>query len=110
MRAVWLILAIALASCQPADPKPDPTIEFGPDFLESQRAQCEADGGTFGGGEDAPLVCYRETGEGTKQCTSSNDCSGDCLARSRTCSPITPLLGCNDILDSQGVAITQCLE
>lgn len=113
MRVLAIIAAfLALASCQPdeAAQEIDPLTEFGPGFADAQAAQCETQGGTFGAGGNGAMVCFRQTGEGTKSCSTSDDCAGACLARSRTCSPVTPLVGCNEVITSSGLAITQCLQ
>lgn len=112
MRVLALVAAFVLAACQPEESGPDidPLTEFGPGFAEAQMAQCEAQGGSFGSSGNGAMVCFLQTGEGTKSCSSANDCSGACLARSRTCSPITPLIGCNEILTSEGIAVSQCIE
>ncbi|NRA98413.1 MAG: hypothetical protein HRU32_01130 [Rhodobacteraceae bacterium] len=112
MRWLLLIGALALAACEDTaqDSAPDPATEFGPGFAAAQEQQCVDQGGTFSPGPKGSMVCLMETGEGTQSCTTANDCSGACLARSRTCSPIMPLLGCNEIITSDGLAITQCIE
>ena len=38
------------------------------------------------------------------------DCDGMCLARSRTCSPIKPLFGCQDVLADNGTVGTVCVD
>ena len=50
------------------------------------------------------------TRDGGKSCKRERDCEGLCLARSRTCAPIQPLFGCNDILQDNGVMVTLCID
>jgi hypothetical protein len=46
-----------------------------------------------------------------KSCSTSSECStGNCLARSQSCSPIEPLFGCNELLDAEGRRVTLCVE
>jgi hypothetical protein len=45
-----------------------------------------------------------------KACTRQSQCEGYCLARSGTCAPITPMFGCNDILQDDGREVTLCLD
>ncbi len=86
----------ALAACLPDRTADD---EFGPDFADDFEAACVADGGRWGAGARAgTMVCYRETRDGGKMCKASGDCAGQCLARSQTCAPVTPLLGCHEVL------------
>ncbi|MGP3697514.1 hypothetical protein [Rhodobacter sp. NSM] len=56
------------------------------------------------------FTCVRTPRDAGKRCTRESDCSSRCLARSQTCAPFDPLLGCNDILDDQGRRITLCLD
>ena len=55
-------------------------------------------------------LCVQNTGQGQKACTSSNQCDGVCLARSGTCSPFNPLIGCNEIITSGGGMATLCID
>ena len=55
-------------------------------------------------------TCVTPTSDGGKQCRGKGDCSGQCLARSNSCAPVAPLLGCNEILQSDGRRVTLCLD
>jgi hypothetical protein len=73
--------------------------------------RCERQGGDWASGSESALkTCVKPTGDGGKQCSRQTDCKGECLARSGTCAPISPLLGCNDILLADGTRTTQCIE
>jgi len=73
--------------------------------------RCERQGGDWASNNRSALkTCVKPTGDGGKQCTRQTDCKGECLARSGTCAPIKPLLGCNDILLADGTRTTQCIE
>ena len=72
---------------------------------------CQKQGGDWSGtGLGSLRTCVFPTRDGGKGCTRQSDCDGLCLARSGTCSPIKPLLGCNDILQDNGVRATLCIE
>ncbi len=72
---------------------------------------CEKKGGRFAkAGNSTTFVCVRETRDGGKACRRETDCEGLCLARSRSCSPITPVLGCQEILTQDGLRVTQCVN
>lgn len=106
-----IMVSVLLAGCQEDvadDAGTDPNI---PSALAPQRAACEKDGGRWGkiAGRDA-FICYRTTSDANKSCSSKRDCEGLCLARSRTCAPQTPLLGCNEVLSSSGIRQTLCIE
>ncbi len=76
-----------------------------------EQAKCEKSRGrwtSIGGG--AGYICVRQTRDGGKSCDREGDCKGQCLARSRTCAPIDPLLGCNEVLQSDGGRVTLCLN
>lgn len=76
-----------------------------------EQVKCEKSRGRWtpiGGG--AGYICVRQTRDGGKSCDKEGDCQGQCLARSRTCAPIDPLLGCNEVLQSDGRRVTLCLN
>jgi hypothetical protein len=81
-----------------------------PQKSERQLA-CEKDGGTWAGtGTSSLRTCVLRTRDGGKQCNRKSQCDGQCLARSGTCSPLEPLLGCNDVLQDNGARVTLCIE
>lgn len=107
-----LIVALGLAACQSED---EVVLQPGantPDALAAARAACEAAGGEFtsppGGGNVE--VCVRTPADANTPCATANDCEGACLARSRTCSPVLPLFGCNEVLLSNGIEATVCVN
>lgn len=61
-------------------------------------------------GTTGAAFCQRPTRDGGKSCRASGDCEGYCLARSRTCAPITPMFGCQEILNDDGRVLTECLN
>ncbi|MFN4130262.1 MAG: hypothetical protein ACK4GC_10685 [Paracoccaceae bacterium] len=72
---------------------------------------CEKRGGRWsvaGGGTAA--FCQTPTKDAGKSCKASTDCTGYCLVKSGTCAPVTPMLGCHDILNEQGRMLTQCIN
>ncbi|SEN60799.1 hypothetical protein SAMN04488103_10668 [Gemmobacter aquatilis] len=77
---------------------------------DSQLA-CEAKGGSWasaGGGQ--ARTCVFRTRDAGKSCRKQSDCEGLCLARSRSCAPVRPLFGCNDILQADGRQVTLCID
>lgn len=108
MRLIFAFLALALAACQPAD-SDLPLV--GDALVSSQQATCEADGGRWGTGtNDSTFVCYRTPADAGDICSVASDCEGLCLARSRTCAPVVPLFGCNEVLGRLGARTTLCIE
>lgn len=71
---------------------------------------CERSRGTWADTGGGLKVCIRQTRDGGKRCTRESQCEGLCLARSGTCAPVEPLLGCHDILQDNGTRATQCIE
>lgn len=55
-------------------------------------------------------ICIFSTRDGGDRCTRGTDCEGECLARSGTCSPIRPLVGCNEVLQDDGARVTLCID
>jgi len=98
-------------AAEPAPPEP-PAAEPVPPVPQSpEQIACERRGGSYAraGAGDA-RACIRPTRDGGKQCRRESDCEGTCLARSQTCAPITPMFGCNDILQDDGRRVTLCLD
>lgn len=61
-------------------------------------------------GQTDLFACVRPTRDAGKACRKGTDCEGECLARSMTCAPYDPLLGCNEILQDNGARVTLCLN
>jgi hypothetical protein len=102
-----LAVTLLVAACQPEGDLPP----VGEELVALQKAQCEADGNIWGpaGGEGA-FICFRRTRDGGARCTSAGDCSGVCLARSQTCSPFDPLIGCQEVLTASGTRAMMCVD
>ena len=107
-----LFCLLALSGCKPAPENPYPGAEnFGPQLLERLRSECTARGGAFApGGKSGGLVCRTTPVDAGKSCAKQTDCTTQCLARSRTCAPLEPLFGCNEVLTSEGAAVTLCID
>lgn len=72
---------------------------------------CAKSGGDWSAmGQSSGHLCVHRTRDSGKSCSRKSDCQGECLAQSGTCSPITPLTGCNDILQANGSRMTLCLQ
>lgn len=113
LRPAGLLLALALvASCQEEQPDEDLGLtNFAPEAMEQARAQCVEQGGSWGrGGITQGYVCTRRTADANQPCRSGSECEGLCLARSRTCAPVTPFFGCHDILQDGGTPATICID
>ncbi len=113
VRIVFLVLlTVALSGCREEPRTLDSGLEgYDPDLVDIQRASCLKRGGRFGGGAgEGTFICYETTRDGNKSCRAADDCEGVCLARSRSCAPIKPLLGCNEVLGVNGATSTVCVE
>jgi hypothetical protein len=83
-----------------------PSIPISPQALD-----CAATGGTWGRvGDTIAYSCFRQTRDAGKSCRRETDCETECLARSRTCAPITPMIGCNPVLQADGREVTLCID
>ncbi|MEN8836760.1 MAG: hypothetical protein ABF243_02630 [Celeribacter marinus] len=111
-----LVLAVCLAGCVPSDEGSDVILGPGaaasdPSNAAIQQAACERRGGEWRTvGLGGLMTCFTTPKDAGKYCTKSTECSTECLARSRSCAPIQPLYGCNDLLDAQGRTVTQCVD
>lgn len=98
------------AAAVPAPPATAPSEAAPPPVARSpSQLACEASGGRYLSVK-ALFTCVRTPRDAGKRCTRESDCSGRCLARSQSCAPFDPLLGCNDILDDEGRRTTLCLD
>jgi hypothetical protein len=85
-------------------PEPPPKSEL---QIACERKRGRWVGTGIGGGL---MICQFTTRDGGKSCTRESQCESLCLARSGTCAPVKPLLGCQEILQNDGSRATQCLE
>lgn len=109
------VAAVAKGAPAPPAPAPPPAAAppaAAPPAARKSEAQlaCEARRGSWARSENGSHACVTQTRDSGKTCTRAGQCQGLCLARSGTCAPFTPLLGCNDILDDSGRRMTQCLQ
>lgn len=95
---------------QPAQPAIPSTPEPEPPKSAEQLLCEKAKGQWLSAGETGANYCASLTRDGGKACHRKGDCQGQCLARSGTCAPITPLYGCNDILEKDGGEVTMCID
>lgn len=109
---VVLITLIGLAACQTEPEAPDYGLQgFNPNAEEQQREVCLKSGGDFrAAGLGARMICFTTPRDAGQACTKATDCDSACLARSRTCAPVQPLIGCNAILDNAGREVTLCVD
>ncbi len=105
----WLLAALlGLAACKGAESgRLDPV---GEGFMDDVHAQCVRKGGDFMPADNGSFVCMSVPSDAGKSCERASQCQSACLSRSRTCAPVLPLLGCNDVLTDSGLAVTQCVD
>lgn len=110
-RAILLLCCLLiLPSCLEEQMRqPDTEFVF-PDLLSEQRMNCEREGGRWGATPTGGSVCFRNLSDAGKLCRKESDCQGVCLARSRTCAPITPFYGCHEVFSESGYPQTLCIE
>ncbi len=88
-------------------PPPEPAAEATP----PEQLACQAKGGIWSEtGLSSLKTCIQRTRDGGKSCRRQGDCEGLCLARSKTCAPVTPMFGCNPILQADGSEATLCID
>lgn len=104
-------LCLLLVACQEDGPEIMTGGDFGESLMAERKAACEADGGRWGAGAaGGAFVCYTPMRDAGKPCSRGTDCDGLCLARSRTCAPVDPFIGCHETLTNSGLPATVCLE
>jgi len=113
MRGFALLLPLALlGTCSEPDEAPPAPGPSTPEAFAAQEAACLSRGGRFAPIRDGSSVklCFIQPADANQSCSVASDCEGACLARSRTCSPVIPLIGCHEVmLDGQGTA-EQCTQ
>ena len=93
----------------PADVAPEDVVPEAEKTAE--QIKCEKTGGSWSCiGKTTSRTCVQRTRDAGQQCRRDRDCDGVCLARSGTCAPVTPLFGCNEVMQDDGRRMTQCLE
>ncbi|MGO4851239.1 hypothetical protein [Phaeovulum sp. W22_SRMD_FR3] len=103
-----LALVLALAACRQSPPAPAPV---GAARVQMERTACEKGGGIYRSlGSSGGLFCQSVPKDAGRSCQRASDCESACLARSNTCAPFKPLVGCNEILTSSGLRVTECVE
>ena len=106
-----VFMAAALLSCDEDEGGGPPRDSAFPDLLGEQKVACENKGGRWGAAANkTSFVCYVTLPDANQTCQTGNDCTGFCLARSRTCSPIQPFYGCHEVLSRGGLPQTICIE
>lgn len=116
MFALRLVLAIiglifVLSACDEDGPGSETSESLFPDATQEQQKACERKGGRWGPAKvDGFFVCYRDFSDANEPCQTSDQCQGQCLARSRTCTPVSPLYGCYEVISSGGFRQTVCVE
>jgi hypothetical protein len=103
--------AVETPATSTAEAAPEAAEAIPPPPPKSDRQiACERKRGTWEDTGGGLMICIQPTRDGGKRCTRESQCEGLCLARSGTCAPVRPLLGCHDILQDDGSRATQCIE
>ena len=93
---------MAATAAEPATP---------PEQQTPEQAKCLKSGGAWAtAGKSGTKACVKRTKDAGRACTKETQCEGYCLARSQTCAPITPMFGCNDILQADGREVSLCID
>lgn len=109
-------VAVPAPAARPAEPAQaaaaqQPKVQPAPVVRSPGYLACEKRGGAFViVGKSGAFGCQTRTRDAGRSCRNSLDCEGSCLARSRSCAPIQPLFGCNDILQDDGRRVSLCID
>jgi hypothetical protein len=108
-----------VAQTDPAEVEETPPVEATPpveviDPVQQTPAAlaCKKKGGSFlsVGGSSIAHACVTPTRDGGDRCERGTQCDGECLARTGTCAPVTPLYGCTEVFQDNGNRVTTCIE
>lgn len=72
------------------------------------RMECVAKGGSVSGIQGQ--ACLMPAADAGKSCAKASDCSGVCMAETRTCSAMDGVFGCYSFLDETGKAVGLCSD
>lgn len=97
--------AVEVAPTAPAESRPPEGA-----MLAQQRAACQREGGNFMPRGTGFFACVFQTQDAGRQCDEASDCEGACLARSRTCAPMQPIFGCQEVFTMPGRRETVCTD
>jgi hypothetical protein len=101
------------AAVEEAPPEVVPPVEIVNPALQTPEARaCVRRGGRYltVGGSSIARACVKPTRDGGDRCERGTQCDGECLARSGTCAPVTPLFGCTEVFQDNGNRVTLCIE
>ena len=94
-----LVVLLLLASCvTPVTKDGQPVSRF----------ECVAKGGSVSGIQGQ--ACLMQAADAGKSCTRASDCSGQCMAETRTCSATDMVLGCYCFLNEEGKVVCLCAD
>lgn len=79
-------------------------------MMALQRTTCERGGGRFLPRGTGVYACIFPTSDAGQPCDAAADCEGACLARSRSCAPIQPLFGCQEVFTLPGRREILCTD
>ena len=89
----------------------DPVAKPPPAPKSEAQITCERRNGTWSrAGRSGTMTCITMLRDSGQQCRRDRDCEGQCLARSRTCAPFSPMFGCNEVLQDDGRRVTLCID
>lgn len=111
LRALALVLALGVSACKPEAPAPEAALPpVGAARAALEKTACEARDGRWVQRGSGGFFCATQPADGGKSCRTGDDCIGACLARSMTCAPIAPLIGCNEVVTGSGLRVSECVE
>jgi hypothetical protein len=104
--------AEAAAVVEPPPEAVPPVAAINPALQTPEALACVRKGGRYltVGGSSIARACVRPTRDGGDRCERGTQCDGECLARTGTCAPVTPLFGCTEVFQDNGNRVTLCIE
>ena len=105
------VCLFGLAACQEDSGEESASTSLFPDLIAQEQQKWADAGGRWGptpGG--VTFTCFQTLSDANKFCRAESDCQGLCLARSQTCAPVKPFFGCHEVLSSNGLRQTRCVQ
>ncbi|MEO8530156.1 MAG: hypothetical protein ABI459_02955 [Deltaproteobacteria bacterium] len=112
MKLILSLVFVVMAALNGCQSKTDVVDDVGsPENSVLAAEKCTRTGGIWSTLSETQVnLCVQPTGQGAQSCQTRSDCKGECFAKSKTCAPYKPLIGCNEVIGANGATQTLCFN